>query len=123
MRDKRRAVDAGADLVEQDDAGLPIKARPSSRSFFWPPERRAGLVAGELVEFEKGERLAGAVIDLFLFAAIMPAAEGGVENIVARRAVAGDHQILDDGEAGEFLRDLERAGETEMGFAHARRVS
>ena len=114
MRTSKRAVDAGADLVEQDDARIAHQGAAEFEQLLLAAGERAGLGVAELVEFEEFERFAGAVIDLFLLAAIVAVAEGGVEDIVALLAIAGDHQIFDDGEAGEFLRDLERAGEAHM---------
>ena len=50
--------------------GALIRARPSSRSFFWPPDKVAGLRSGKLAEIEKIERVARGVIDRLLLAPI-----------------------------------------------------
>ena len=90
--------------------GSAISARPSSSSFFCPPERSIARLSPTMQKIELARDL-----DRALRAALprararaSRAQHGGAERL-ARLMLAVQHQVLDHGELGEAARDLEGA--------------
>src|SRR5262245_24185911 len=78
---KQRAVDAGPDLIEQDQARLAHQAAAKLEQLFLAAREIAGLLVLDRGEFEEVERVAGALVGGTLLAPEDAAAQDGVECI------------------------------------------
>src|ERR1043166_8085683 len=96
--------------------GSVISARPSSSSFFWPPERSEAGASITRVRLSRCARQR-ALGQLGLPASRDASPEDGGHEILAGLAVAVEEEVLEHREAREAAGDLERAYEPGLGDA------
>ena len=108
---EERAVDAGADLVEEDDLGVDHHGAAELEELLLAAGEVAGELVGHVADLEELDHLVGLGADLGLARADAAALEPGVPEHLAGLVGGDHHQVLAHGEGGELVGDLEGAQE------------
>ena len=103
------AIDAGTDLVQENDLGVDHHRTPQLEQFLLPAGQVAGDFVGEVTHVEKIDDFLRASINSGFFLGHLAAAKPGVDQVFAGLPGRHHHQVLDDRQACEFVCNLKRA--------------
>jgi hypothetical protein len=108
---QQRAVDAGAELVQQHHLGPDHHGAAELQQLLLPAREVPRILALEVSQAQLRQHLARPRSQRPLLAHHLAPGEPGAEQVLARLLRRHHHQVLDHRHAREFLRDLEGAPE------------